>query len=255
MNLIGQRARAVEVAKQALMAAEKVDNKQEKAAALNTLAHALIFVDNKGITSQLFEMAKTIDPDEKHRATILKDIAQALARMGELDENLSIIRGLGGNWNKANAMNIMALTFVQAGHNDRAIKIIHQVLAASNAMQADLKANLLSGVAFVLATLQHYDEATELVNQAFAVMDLVEEQRSLKSITLREIAQTLAVMKKKNGFDRLLKVIESVSFDEWIKFALIEIIGSLIKLGELDRAIALANTISRDEVFEGAIRA
>ncbi len=223
--------------KQSLTLVESVDQYQDEL--LSVIASKLAETGQIDAALELSEKRN----DGEYQTNILGGVAVGLASNGELSRALEIVEGIEDESVKVSVMGQIAYDLVEAEKFAQGMEIT-QTLHKS-ASKTNSKAFALQRIAIALATAKQFDSALEVVE----MLNFESEDENpiaisgLRSSVLRIIATSQA---EAGNIDEALKMAEPIPIGDRI-LVINEVNRSLIKSGETNRAIELAQSL--DQVY------
>lgn len=221
----GDKKRAAEIANQALATAQANVSQRYKASALRRIAEALANTVTRHNLYRALSVSESIAPllykaaaliavaqgfsragdseraagiadqalataeqmkDDRYRASTLRKLAPAFARMGNFDQGISIAEAIEDELNKASALSEVAGAIAQADDKKRALEVAGRALAVTEAMSNNQRMkSVLYRLSEIFAHLGETERAAEIagrtsgaiffhneIDDAFAPMDV-----------------------------------------------------------------------------------
>jgi serine protease Do len=204
--------------------------------------------------------------DAPLRSFELKDIAEAMAQVGQFDRALQIAQKIENASARSRALRDITITMAEAGQFDRALQIAQKIENASDRYWA------LREIAAAIAEAGQFDRAFQIAQEikdarsrswalaviAAAIARVGQFDRALqvaqksevalhRSSALARIAEALAKARQaeraNQTFQLALQVAQKIE-DAWDRYrALVVIAAAIAKAGQFDRALQIAQKI------------
>ena len=186
----GDRPAAIEAARQALAAAEAIDDQDTQADLLGEVAQTLAQVGDADGLRQALAAAGAIEGNLSIVWT-LSEVAGTLAQAGDragLGQLLVIAEAIGDHADKARAFSAIAQALARAGDKEAAVQAARQAVAAAGAFGDEpYKAQALGALAQALAQAGNGEAAAQAARQALlaaeAIPDIEERADALSALT------------------------------------------------------------------------
>jgi len=163
------------------------------------------------------------------RSSTLRDIAEAMAKAGQVDRALQIAQKIEHAWDRSLALAEIAKAMAKAGQVNRALQIAQKIeYDRSSALRDIAKAMVEAGQA---------EQANQAFQLAFQAAQKIGDAWG-RSKALSDIAKAMAGA---GQVDRVLQIAQKIEYDRSLELR--NIAEAMAEAGQLDRALEVAETI------------
>ncbi len=226
---VGQIDKANQIFNLAIQTAQEIEDEFDRFVELKDIARALAEV---GQIDRALQITQKIE-DTAERSAMLREIAEVLAQARQFNQALQIAQKIENEEDRSGAFKGIAEALAKVGQFDRAIQIAQKI---KNAMDHSLA---LKEISVALTQAGHFNRANQTFNLAIQEAQKI-ENAYWRSWALTDIAEALA---KAGQIDRVLQIAQKIRDAKEFSGALCNIAKALAESGQLDRAIEVAEKI------------
>ncbi len=226
--------------REAIQAAQKIEDAQARSLALRDIAEAMVEVGQFDLAIQV---AQKIE-DALDRSWALKDIAEAMAEAGQFNLAQQVAQKIEDARDRSLVLRFIAEAMAKVGQFDLAIQVaqkIERALARSFALRE---------IAEVMAKVGQRERANQVFQLALQAAQKIEDALD-RSFALRLIAETMA---KTGQFDLAFYVAQKIEDALDRSWALKDIAEAMAKAGQFDLAVQVAQRIEEAWIRSLALR-
>jgi tetratricopeptide (TPR) repeat protein len=245
----GDKRMAIEVANRALLAATALKSESDKARRMSDLLPVLTQIGERNLLYDASSKAEGLQDTTGWKETALYEVAQALATVGDREKAaelanrlLAKAETLKDESSRADILSGVAKAFAQAGDVEGLGKVFR---IAEMIEQGEYRVKALSRIADSLMKVGRKEQATEVANQAMAIVEMIPDEDS-KATALKETCQALALLGDRNALGRELAVAHTIEDEFRRGEALKGVVLAMVQLGDneaLDKALAVTEEI------------
>ncbi|MEJ7614884.1 MAG: trypsin-like peptidase domain-containing protein [Candidatus Fervidibacter sacchari] len=208
--------------REAIQAAQKIEDAQARSLALRDIAEAMVEVGQFDLAIQV---AQKIE-DALDRSWALKDIAEAMAEAGQFDLALQVAQKIEDARDRSLVLRFIAEAMAKAGQFDLAVQVAQRI------EEAWIRSLALRDIAAVIARTGQFDLAVQVAQKIEYALD--------RSWALRDIVVAIA---RAGQFDFAIQVAQKIEYASARSSALRFIASTMASTRQFDRAVEVAETI------------
>jgi tetratricopeptide (TPR) repeat protein len=138
----GQPDRAFEVAEKAILAADGIDDLQERCDTLNELIRILVKINRRDRAVELIRRIERIAPTVEAgapRGNTLTRLGETLAAIGMPDKAIEVARVIENDWQKAGVLADIARALAETGQLDKVVEVGEQAAEIAYTLEVDIE--------------------------------------------------------------------------------------------------------------------